>query len=431
MATLLKLPGGGSKGVVVFTDRERDGVINPDAALRSAIARLKDRWVVGLHHNWQDFRFRYDPLFDFSMAGPDELKERRRRRFPLVPLDAANFAPTAFSPGGDKFWDVLSVSRPVFFKRIPEMFDAVRELYDRGELYRILLICPIPPYDPGQEETVLYDIRKRYERLFSDAEQERFVLMTIDYRYPFPFDRETLAHFYRSSRVFLHTADDERRPRTVAYAWATGLPVVTTPSVSTLLPDELRREPWYFEAGRASFADQISRAIRAAPQADGAGLQARQVFSHDESVAALDRELARIFAERNEAYELGGLLSQNLDIRIARHHGEGDSLNSIAQQLADFAADLKDVPPERLAEAVRQDDPERYLSGQPPAVRAAASGVRSPAAMTQRSTTPRDPTRELFNEFHLRQTARQRRRAPLVRIARVKNALMKRDQRDR
>ena len=43
--------------------------------MRAAIEAIKDRYLIGLHHNWHDWEFRYDPLFDFSMAGEGDLRE--------------------------------------------------------------------------------------------------------------------------------------------------------------------------------------------------------------------------------------------------------------------------------------------------------------------------------------------------------------------
>ena len=69
VACLLKVPSGTEKGVVTFTTQERDRFIRPFTVFRNAVESLKKGWVVGLHHNWHDHRFQYDPLFDFSMAG--------------------------------------------------------------------------------------------------------------------------------------------------------------------------------------------------------------------------------------------------------------------------------------------------------------------------------------------------------------------------
>jgi glycosyltransferase involved in cell wall biosynthesis len=243
MACILRLPTKESVGVLSITTQERNQ-INLDPDLRTEILNLKSRWIIGLHHNWHDYNFKYDNLFDFSFAGENDLKEINGLNFSQIKFDACNFVPQTFSGlQSEKFWDILYVARAVYFKRIPEFFSIIRKLFDKGHRLRVLFICPVPPYSRGQRKTVFYNIRKEYDRIFSEEEKSLFTLMTINYRYPFPFDLDTLAFFYKSSKIFVHTADDERRCRVAAYAWAMGMPVVCMDDVASLIPNHLRLEP--------------------------------------------------------------------------------------------------------------------------------------------------------------------------------------------
>jgi len=88
MACIIKKPTEKSKGVITFTTQERDKVFAVDRDSLQSLIEMKDRWVVGLHHNWHDYNFRYNPVFDFSMAGPGDLGSSE---VPLIPLDACNF----------------------------------------------------------------------------------------------------------------------------------------------------------------------------------------------------------------------------------------------------------------------------------------------------------------------------------------------------
>ena len=159
-----------------------DGHDNSGARLpdqkKSCSARFdrsfEEKLAYGLHHNWHDWNFKYDPLFDFSMAGDGDLIEVDSKYVPRIPMDACNFVEEDFYPGtAEKFWDILFVARAVFFKRIPEFFKTVRELYDRGHMYRVLFICPVPPYDPNEEK----QSSTRFVMLQSDVfETERSLL---------------------------------------------------------------------------------------------------------------------------------------------------------------------------------------------------------------------------------------------------------------
>jgi len=347
---------------MVVTTQERDHQINADESLRDTIAGLKDRWLIGLHHNWHDFEFKYDPLYDFSMAGEDDLVEVRGKEVPLVPMDACNFVPDTFRLGtGEKFWDILYVARAVFFKRVPEFFRCIRRLYDKGQMFRVLFICPVPPYEPTEEKTVFYKIRDEYDKMFTEQEKNFFSLLTIDYRYPFPFDLETLAYFYRSSRVFVHTADDERRCRVAAYAWASGLPVVGMSCVGSLLPPESRKPPYFYEPLRyADFSQQIIDAVSNLPAPDWNADLIHATFSESKTVDILDTKLKRICDGVDKKYETGRLSRRHLSIRLGRHHNGVEGPNSLKTKLKDFLNWIL-TSEAQLEGSLNEGDPERVM----------------------------------------------------------------------
>lgn len=362
MACIVKAPSSATKGVVVFTTQERDHQIRKDPALERMIAALKQDWLVGLHHNWHDPAFHYDSLFDFSMAGYGDLTEVDGADVPLVPMDACNFVPKNFFPGkGEKFWDVLFVARAVFFKRIPEFFKTIRALYDRGNMVRVLFICPVPPFDPAEKKTVLFDIREIYDGMFSEAERDLFNLLTIDYRYPFPFDLDTLGYFYRSSKVFVHTANDERRCRVAAYAWASGMPVVSMSCVASLLTPELQNPPYFFEAkDYRDFPDKIVEAIASVSSPDwDQGLVSRQ-FSETASTETFDGHLQAIAARTDSRYQRGKMWDRNLSIRLGRHHLGKEGPNSLAPVLGAFVAWLNEHNGS-LEKYQSEEDPEKVM----------------------------------------------------------------------
>jgi glycosyltransferase involved in cell wall biosynthesis len=336
MACLLRTPSDSGKGVVVFTTPERDSVIASDPDLRAAIEDLKDRWIVGLHHNWHDHAFSRDPLFDFSMAGDGDLIGDP---VPLVTLDACNFVPPCFRPGGEKFWDLLYVARPVFFKGFDHFLDAVRELFARGRRDRVLCVCAMPPYNPAEEATVLYDLEDIYLERFTREERRLFTLLTLKFDYPFPLDLPTLAHLYRSSRAFAHFAPDERRCRVAAYAWATGLPVVGTAAVGSLLPEALRKPPAFREIhDPEDYADQIAAALDA-PEDPAGHAAAAEYFAPANAVSSLRQQLDRLFPDEGLLDEPAYLLS-DLGIRLGRHHGISAGPNRVPMTVTELVATL-------------------------------------------------------------------------------------------
>jgi len=363
MACILKLPTENSVGVISITTPERDSQIANDPALRSAIEGMKRKWLIGLHHNWHDHNSRYDPLFDFSMAGEDDLREINGTTVPLVPMDACNFVPETFKPRTtEKFWDILYVARAVQFKRIPEFFQCIRDLYDAGHKCRVLFICPVPSYDAKNQNTVFYNIREVYDTMFIGAERDLFNLLTIDYRYPFPFDLDTLAHFYRSSKLFVHTADDERRCRVAGYAWASGIPVVAMNCVAGLLPPEARKTPYFYEAKQyADFPTQIVRALRDQSSAQWDTALMERFFIETKSTDTLNSYLQKIAMDRGLPYDLENLSRKNLSIRLGRHHVDSEGPNSLNVKLIDLIEWISNNPTE-AQHALQSEDPERAMN---------------------------------------------------------------------
>jgi hypothetical protein len=51
MACIIKKPSDNSKGVITFTTQERDKVIFPNKDVFEKVISLKEKYVVGLHHN--------------------------------------------------------------------------------------------------------------------------------------------------------------------------------------------------------------------------------------------------------------------------------------------------------------------------------------------------------------------------------------------
>jgi hypothetical protein len=378
MACLLKTPGPSEKGVIVFTTQERDNLIVPDAGLYAAIESLKSRWLVGLHHNWHDHQFARDPLFDFSMAGEGDLIGDP---VPLVTLDACNFVPPEFRPGGEPFWDLLYVARPVFFKGLDHFLDAVRALYDSGRRDRVLCVCPMPPYDPAEEATVFYGLEDAYLERFSRDERRLFTLLTLRYDYPFPLDLPTLAHLYRSSRAFAHFAPDERRCRVAAYAWATGLPVVGTEAVGSLLPAGLRTPPAFREVHSADgYAAQIAEALDAPPD-PAAHVAATEYFAQPNAVRGLCDQLDALFPGDGLG-DASAYSTSDLGIRLGRHHGLSSGPNRVPMSVAELVALLGSSEDEAVDALATHADPEMALAERGGG---ASDEAPEPAAASRRS----------------------------------------------
>jgi hypothetical protein len=366
MACLIKLPEGASKGTVTFTTVEWR-LMKSDSGLLNRLQQLRSKYVLGLHFNWHDYEFAPPKEFDFFMAGPEDLKPVVDTPYRLIPMDACNFTPQAYRPfpAEEKFWDVLAVGNPVFFKRPEVVLQTIRRLFDATEKpLRVLFICPIPRHRLLDEDTVFYDVRKYYESLFSAEERSRFTLLTTTFNSPNPFDRNTLSVFFRNSRVFLHCPTEERRCRIAAYAWCAGLPVVAYESVASIVPPALRGEPGYYRVQTdADYVPQLLKAIDRAEDYDAARYQ--DELSETRTIGTLGVALRATYAALGIPFE-GDLLTANLDRRLGWHHqGLGGASNGVDQRLEAFMSVLDRyddrIPVERRRDIATAAYPERLL----------------------------------------------------------------------
>jgi hypothetical protein len=363
MACLLKPPQGSKKGCVTITTPERDFVMRKDANTLTAIESLKDRYFIGLHHNWHDFDFVYDPLFDFSMAGDEDLIERGGRSFPRTEIDCCYFVPAPFfiPRTAEPFWDVINVTREAYFKGQMEFLESIRAIYDQGRMLRILHLCPVQRAKRGEDPVPA--IRRQYEDMFSVEERRLFTLLTMDWDHPRPLDLETVAFFYRSSRVFVHTAPDERRCRIAAYSWANQMPVLGRSNVGSLLPKEMQVEPFFFEYQDGS---QLPARILDALDCDSRMADwnpIKDLFRPENTAARLSQFLEKLAAQRRETVSSIPINPSHLDFRMGRHHlpAEGISPNILPQTLIEFCDILRTRSDEDLTAVSKLEYPEEAL----------------------------------------------------------------------
>lgn len=367
MATILKAPSlkDGSKGVIVFTTQDRDNFIVGDNKLENRIQNLKNDWIIGLHHNWHDHKFKYNPIFDFSFAGEGDLIETNNTSFNQIHLDACNFTPEFFNfSNNDKNWDILYVARAVFFKKIPEFFKIIRELYDNKKYYRVLLICPIPNECKNiiKGSTTFCNVRKEYDNLFSEEEKKLFTLLTTDYNNSFPFDLKTLSFFYGASKIFVHSADNERRCRVVGYAHASGMPVVCLEDPASLIPKSYRKSPLVYVAKNyEDFPHLIDNAIEYVDS---------KSYSINDMLPAI-KECSETYSKERLKEIIDSFLSvktsldeynfNDLDIRLGRHHGLGENRNSCGWSIESLVNYLSVQSKEQINKDIYEKDIEKYI----------------------------------------------------------------------
>lgn len=364
MACILKIPDETGKGVLVFTTVERDRVILKNQTLYKQIEKLKKDWVIALHPNYFDHDYKHNPLFDFVFTVVDLLQSKSE--FPKIDVQVHSLSPSYFKPSNnDKFWDILHVSRAQKSKNIPDFFNVIRSLYDKGYMYRVLLICTIPDKDFTRTDHV-YNVREIYDDLFDEKEKDLFTLLTTNYRQPYPFDTETISHFYKSSKILLNSGGGERQGRINAYAWCCGMPLVSLDRMKDLIPHNLRREPIFYPGN--SYDELPEQVIKAVSYCNDKyvvnDFQAiREHCSETYAVPKILNDLKPFYQKNNtvKPQNKESFNTFNLDRRIARHHGFGNDQVTIDIPISELVNQLNSMSDEKLKEIISQPDSEKYM----------------------------------------------------------------------
>jgi len=191
---------------------------------------------------------------------------------------------------------------------------------------------------------------------FNEAEKSCFTFLTLNFSYPYPFDLETLAHFYRASKIFVHTANDERRCRVAAYAWAAGMPVVAKKSVGSVLPSAVQTPPYFYQAKRYSHFSQLIQDALA--QYDQQPLPCENLARDWTLITTMSERLKgqlKIWCG-NDSDNYFALTK--LDIRLGRHHGISLGANKIGWNLHTLLQYLAERDYADMCQDIQNDDPE-------------------------------------------------------------------------
>jgi glycosyltransferase involved in cell wall biosynthesis len=224
MAIVLKAPLGPSKGVVVFTHKERRFIDLDAPILGGELRRLRERYFVLMHWGWSSQDVPRLPAVDAHVCRESTVtfREPGVRR---IPLNSAMFTPAYFRPQAlHKHWDVISVTRALKAKRTGELLACLRILLDKRPDTTAMIVCggSANLADPNMEN----DLYEQYTAMFSEAERDRVTLLLTRSAVPFPLPRRDIAFFYNSSRVFTLFSDVEGESRVIKEALICGLPVL-------------------------------------------------------------------------------------------------------------------------------------------------------------------------------------------------------------
>lgn len=248
MAHIFKHPYQGQNGIVVITHKEFrfstiknkikfKGIFKPHKLLSDIFSnKTKDafqeslkeissgNYFLGVH--WGSYRpkIQTPDWIDFHLCAPGT-GSFEGDPF-VIPMNSANFTPAVMRPRKkEKYWDIICVSKNVYYKKLDLFLETVRKIYDAGKKYRILLVVATNQDEqPGRFYT---EIHNDYYKLFNSEERERFSIVKTHPETGFQgFSYELISHFYNQSKVFTLFSSKEGESRVIKEAQLCGLPVV-------------------------------------------------------------------------------------------------------------------------------------------------------------------------------------------------------------
>ena len=321
MSFILKKPQGKSKGILIFTHKEILWVFNENALLRRLLFTVKNLYLIGLH--WGHYHENVGEIIglDFHLAGPGTLKLKEGVKARRIDFCSRNFAPSCFKSNENqkKFWDIITIGRPIRLKNLREFFESIRICYDQGRNYRVLAICPCMKdleSNPNNYQELVGD----YHKMFSDEEREKFQLMLLDRsHYPFPLSAETLAYFYSSSRLFTLFSDQEGESRVISEALLCGLPVVVKAHLRGGGRDFLdHSNSILFDGSPAGASNAFTEVLENYTKWNLDNSILRKNLSEDYSTQSLVEELQKVYNDMELPFE-GEMDLKALDRKLPSH----------------------------------------------------------------------------------------------------------------
>ena len=327
MACILKLPTQNCKGVISFTSVEYDYQIKKINHTKELIRQLKDNWIICYHSNWINKNFEATNIFDAIISNKELFAfklDNKNKKNPIINTGSLRMSPFFFKMQKQKTWDFFHVSRYEPRKNIGGFFNVVKSaLKLKEDLNGVLLI--------SVEPKKLKEIRNFYNSYFTEKERNNFELITLDYDLPFPISKKTLAHFYNSAKVTLNTHVNEPHGRVVGYSLAAGLPVVGFSDLTQMVPEDLRKEPFFFVSDNEDeLANLLIKAIDYVDLAYEPELHIKISNMHSEvgQSVFLKNELISRFNLDDHDWFLN-----NLDLRLASHFLYEKSSNGHCQSI--------------------------------------------------------------------------------------------------
>ncbi len=242
MAHIFKYASLGKRGIIVLTHQEIEYILQKQET-HELIKKLISHYYIGVHYGGYSMGVAFPNFCHFFMAS--RTITDIAYRYPQIyeiPLASGNFTSPVFYNDKkiNKYWDIINVSRNSNVKNLDRFIRQVKEIYNAGYNFKVLLISP-QRHEETQEDHYL-KLMDDYYSIFSRREQDNFTILRLSPELEFKgLSKTALSYFYQASKIFTIFSEQEGFPGVISEALLCGLPIVTWKNMRSSAHDYLDR----------------------------------------------------------------------------------------------------------------------------------------------------------------------------------------------
>jgi len=318
MVSILKSPTADSRGIIVFTHKERflfDGRIS---TLDEQLQRVKESYVVGMH--WGIYQSDVDPVpyVDFHLARPNTVSFTDESTIRRIPLASYNFIPERFREMEiPEDWDLITVAHSTRRKRNRELLEVIRRMYDEGNIIDVLFICGKPSSKKGPQWD--YEFFERYENDFTEEEQRHIEIATpVRDEDLFPIPNSLFPYFYNASTVSVLFSEVEGNPKVLHEALLCGTPVIVRSDLKGAGMDYLTENNARIVEDLPETKEALTDMVTNPQHYDFDAEELRKDVCASHTTETLESEVKAVFEELDEPFE-GELQMRDLWKKLPSH----------------------------------------------------------------------------------------------------------------
>ena len=315
MVTILKKPKGESKGVLVFTHKERYIFGLNVNILQRLLKYIDKKYICGMHWGFFQATNQYVDYIDFHLATSSAVTFDNRSNSKIIDLTSRNFIPEYFKPNSNPpIYDILYVGRLSKVKRINELVNVLRSLQRRGTEFSALILVNGPAKVGALDSTTDTKAMNQYGNFIEASENIKFVYQNN--RFDF-LPHELLNQVYNHAKCLTLFTQREGESRVIHEALMCGTPVVVREDLRGGGRDYLD-ETNSFQFNGHDEAVQIFSEIA---ESDDVGFDPgylRKSLSAEYTTKKFESEIRAVFDSLGEPYE-GSLDTENLEFKLPGH----------------------------------------------------------------------------------------------------------------